>query len=78
MPDILGGGTVGIVLRVGDVGDDLTHREGVGRISTQGGAQYNGVSTSAREGCCLGIPPAVGRDGGGGTEVGRDLRLPQP
>ena len=45
MPDILGDGRVGIVLRVGDVGDDLTHREGVGNIPPQGGPQANGVST---------------------------------
>ena len=28
-PDILGGGTVGIVVQVRDVGDDPTHQEGV-------------------------------------------------
>ena len=36
-PDILGGGTVGIVVWVRDVCDDPTHQEGVGRIPPQVG-----------------------------------------
>ena len=39
---ILGGGPVGIVLRVGDVGYDPTHREGVGQIPPKGGLQAEG------------------------------------
>ena len=32
-PDIIAGGTVGIVVQVIDVDDDPTNREGVGRIT---------------------------------------------
>ena len=41
-PDILGGGPVGNVVRVGDVADDPPYPEDVGRIPPQGGPQAGG------------------------------------
>ena len=38
-PELLGGGTVGHDLRVGDVGHDTAHWEDFGRIPPQGGPQ---------------------------------------
>ena len=69
-PYILGGGTVGIVVRLGDVVDDPTHWEGVGRIPTQGGPQADREVTSAREIWCVDISPAGVCDGGGGAAGG--------
>ena len=61
---------------VGDVGGELPHWEGVERIPPQGGRQADGKATLAREGLLVGISPSVGRNGGGGTAGGGDLRLP--
>ena len=72
-PDILGGGSVGPVVRVGDVGDDTTHREGVGRIPSHVGPQADWEATLEKEGRIVGIPPTGGRDGGYGTAGGGDL-----
>ena len=41
-PDTLGSGTVGIFVWFRDMGDDLTHWKGVGRIPQQGGLQADG------------------------------------
>ena len=75
---LLGGGPVGHVVRVRDVGRDLLHWGGVGRIPPQGGPQYNMEATLEREVRRMGIPPAGGRDGGGRTTGGGDLRLLPP
>ena len=56
-PDIIGGWYSRCFLQVGDVGDDRNHWEGVGQILPEGGPQANVVSTSAREGCYVAIPP---------------------
>ena len=55
-PDILGGGTVGIVVRVKDVGDNPTHWEDVGRIIPQGGPQADREATLDREGWFVDTP----------------------
>ena len=68
----------GNVVRVGDVGDELPYWEGVGRIPPQGGPQADREATSSREVQCVDITPNGGRDDGGGTVGGGDLRLPPP
>ena len=77
-PDILGGGKVGIVVRVGDVGDDSMHREDVGLIPPQGGPQADGEATSSKEGWRVDITPTRACDVGGETAGGGDLRLLTP
>ena len=73
---MLGVGPVGNVVRVGDLGDNPLHWEGVGRIPPQGGPQADRVETLAKEVSRMGIPPSEGCDGGGGTAEGGDLRIP--
>ena len=41
-PYLLGGGSVGHAVRVGDVGNDTLHWKGFGKIKPQGGPQYDG------------------------------------
>ena len=77
-PDLLGGNPVGPVVRVRDRGGKPPHWEGVGSIPPQGVPQADREETLAREGRRLGIPPARGNDGGGGTAGVGDLRLPPP
>ena len=74
-PDILGGGSVGPVARVRDVGDDSSHQEGVGRIPPQGGPQDGREADSDREGLSVDILPAGGRSGGSETVGGGELHL---
>ena len=57
-PDILGGGSVGPILRVRYVCDDAAHLEGVARIPLQGDTQANREANSEREGWSVYIPPA--------------------
>ena len=76
--DILGGGSVGNVVWVRDVGDDAAHQEGVERIPPQGGLQADMTTTSERAGRWMDVSPAGGSDGGGGITVGGYLSLPQP
>ena len=45
--DILGGDSVGNVVRVRDVGNEPPHWEGVGRIPSQGCLQDDGAATSS-------------------------------
>ena len=56
--NILGNGTVSVGVWVGDMGDDPTHWEGVGRIPPQGGPQADGEAALAGEGQCVDINPA--------------------
>ena len=49
---------------------------GIGRIPPQGDPQADREASLAKEGWSVGIPPTGGRDGGGGTARGGDLRLP--
>ena len=77
-PDILGGGSVGTIVLVRDMGDDTAHWEVVGGVLPQGGTQADRGSTLEREGRSVVIPPAVERNGGGGTAGGGDLRLRPP
>ena len=74
-PDILGGGSVGPLVRVRDVGDDAAHREGAGNIPPQGGPQGDMEATSERKVRIVDIHPAGGRDGGIWTAGGGDIRL---
>ena len=76
--DILGGDSVGNVVRVRDVGDDAAHQEGVGRITPQYGTQYVREATLEREGRIVDIPPAGGRNGGSTAAGVGYLRLPPP
>ena len=48
-PDLLGGGPVGHDVWVGDVGCDLLHWEGFGRITSQGDPKAHGEATLARK-----------------------------
>ena len=74
-PDILGGGSVGIVVRVRDVGDDAAHQEGVGQIPPHGGPQDDREVTLEREGRSVDVPPSGGRNEGSGTAGGVELCL---
>ena len=65
-----------MVVQVGDVGDDTTHRKGVGRVPPQCGPQADWEATSAREGRHVDLPLSGGSNGGGGTTGGGDLHLP--
>ena len=60
------------------MGDDPPNWEGVGSIPPLGSTQADGEATLAREGQSVGIPPDIGRDGGGGTAGGGELRLLSP
>ena len=62
---IIGGGTVVIVVMVGNVVYELTHWEGVGWIPPHDGLQAYGEEIEVREGLHMVIPPDGGRDGGG-------------
>ena len=57
-PDLLGGGSVGHTLRVGDMGTDTTHEEGSGRIPPQGGPKADGDETTEVTGQIMGLTPA--------------------
>ena len=48
IPNLLISVPVGHVVRVGDVGDETLHWEGVGRIPQQGGLQADGEATPER------------------------------
>ena len=48
MEDLCGSGSGGYDLRVGGVGNDTTHKEGFGRIPTQGGPQAYWETTLER------------------------------
>ena len=74
--NIHGGGTGGPDVWVGDIGDDITHWEGGGKISPQGALQADKMATL--EGGGGGVSPAGGRDGGGGVTGVVNLRLPFP
>ena len=73
---LLDGGPVGHTVRVGDVGDDTLYWYIVERIPPQDGLQADREATSEREGRSVGIPPAGGCNGRGGTTGGGYLRLP--
>ena len=54
-PYLLGGGSVGHDLQVGDVVNDTKHWEGFGKISPQGGPQADGEATLERTGQNMGL-----------------------
>ena len=61
---MLGVGPVGNVVRVGDLGDNPLHWEGVGRIPPQGGPQADREESLESKGWCMDITPTGGLDGG--------------
>ena len=64
-PYLLGGGSVGYALRVGDVGHDTTHWEGLGWIPPHGGPQADGEATLERTVRSMVLYPARGCNGRG-------------
>ena len=77
-PYLLGGGSVGHALRVGDVCHDTLYLEGFEQIPPQGSPQADGEATLESMGRSMGISPSWGRNGRGGISGSGDLRLPAP
>ena len=71
--DLIGGGSVGHDLQVGDVGHDTAFWEVWGRILSQGGPKADREATLERTGRSMVIFPSGGRNGGGNIAGGGDL-----
>ena len=75
--DLIGGGPIGHDVLVRGMVHDPLHSEGIGWIPPQGERQADKEATLEGKGRCLDIPPSGGRNSGGGTAGGGDLRLPK-
>ena len=77
-PYLLGGGSVGHTLQVGDVGHGTAHWECFGRIPPQNGPQAEREATSEKTGWSMGLLPTGGRYGRGRIAGSGGLHLLPP